>query len=267
MYFKNKKRITIMLPTKVMGQIASIVNHFDTEVSWFGDVTQEGDIIEITNVYLFPQVVTGGTFRTDTPQVSRLYDDWYEAKVNEMVDKAESLDKIKPIMQYNGHSHVHAACTASGEDQRYRASRDGLNIYSIHNKAGKSSWEVWTDDVVYEDADINVIYTDEIFSVAKEYVLKPEVASVTRHTPRYGGYYNQATPSKQKKTKAKSFVDMTDEEFEKYRESNMTDKEVEEFYKSEEKASVVCDYGAMTPEEIEELCEYWVEQSKVKCGY
>lgn len=180
MYYKNKRLITLRIPAAVMGQINCIVNHFSTEVSWFGDVSQDGDTITINRIYLFPQVVTGGTFRTDTPQVSELYDAWYETKLNEVANHYERTGESISIMQYNGHSHVNAGCTPSQEDVKFRNSREGLNIYSIHNKNGSVNWEIWTDDIVYEPVDINVVYIDHVFNNAEEYILKPVQPSYVR---------------------------------------------------------------------------------------
>lgn len=196
MYFKNNKLLTIKIPASVMGQINCVVDHFTTEVSWYGDVTKEGDVITINKIYLFPQVVTGGTFRTDTPQISEIYDAWYENKLNEVADHYDQTGESIAIMQYNGHSHVSAPCAPSSEDTKFRRSREGLNIYSIHNKQNGMSWEVWTDDMVYEYTDIDIVYVDDIFLDSKEFVLKPAAVVPVYQRTASAGYNN--TPGHQR---------------------------------------------------------------------
>lgn len=192
MRFKNNESIKLLIPAPVMGQINCIVDHFKTEVSWFGDIAmvpaqgKEPMTIAIKNVYLFPQVVTQGSFYTDRPQISDLYDEWYESKLNEIADIYDKTGESVAIMQYNGHSHVNAACVASPEDKKFRNSREGMNLYSIHNKAGKTHWEFWLDDVIYEDADIDIVYTDDIFENV-DWVQEPEPPVVAQNC----GYYSR----------------------------------------------------------------------------
>lgn len=181
MYYKNRE-LTLVVRPAIQEQIDAIVRHFNSEVSWFGDITidEETDTIFIDKIYLFPQVVTGGSFRTDNPEVSDLYDEWYSNKLDEMMDEAEAEGRDpKPIMQYNGHSHLNAPCTASSEDMRFRHSREGINVYSIHNKKGDMDWEVWTDDIIWEVEDINIVrHVEDISGTlvnAKEYVMSPKV--------------------------------------------------------------------------------------------
>jgi hypothetical protein len=208
MYKRSKEtdnQIKLFLPASVIGQINCIVHHYSTEVSWYGDIEYNKDLTEfrIVRVYLFPQVVTGGTFRTDTPQISEEYDAWYDKMLNEAMDRAgNDPEKFKPIMQYNGHSHVSAPVGASGEDTRFRESRTGVNVYSIHNKAGASNWEIWLDDVVYEDQDIKIVYEDDVFK-DKDFVKTPVSTYGSAYGVGYGvGYgtskitpYNQGVAS------------------------------------------------------------------------
>lgn len=182
MYFKNNNVIELRIPASVVGKIYCIVDHYGTEVSWYGDITVNDDcsVITIDDIYLFPQVVTGGTFRTDTPQISEAYDVWYDEKLNEMMACFDETGESKPIMQYNGHSHVNMGVAPSGEDVNFRKSRNGINVYSIHSKDGKMSWEIWTDEIVYEQKDIKIVYMDDIFTKSKEYV---QTVKQTPQTP------------------------------------------------------------------------------------
>ena len=212
LYFKNNKLITLRIPASVAGQIQCITNHFTTEVSWYGDIIQEEeDVITIQKIYLFPQVVTSGTFRTDTPQVSDMYDDWYDKKLDEVADHFDKTGESKAIMQYNGHSHVNAACTPSTEDVKFRTSREGFNVYSIHNKMGGAHWEIWTDDVVYEGSDIDIIYVDEVFKDAEEFILKPPAVSYAK--PAYTNPYTYSQAQK-KITEAKKKLEEQEREAE-----------------------------------------------------
>jgi hypothetical protein len=170
----NDNQVKLYIPALVLGQIQCITKTFDTEVSWYGDITVSPDqtTFGIERIYLFPQVVTGGTFRTDTKEIGETYDAWYSAKLDEATKRMEENGFFQPIMQYNGHSHVSSPVNPSTEDMRFRETRGGINIYSIHNKSGSASWEIWTDEHVYEDDDISIVYTDDIFT-DEEMVIKP----------------------------------------------------------------------------------------------
>ena len=126
------------------------VRDTNTEIAWHGSVTREKNNFTIHDVYLYPQIVTGGTVNT----VQAEYNKWVEELDDDTFNK----------MRLQGHSHVNFGATPSGTDREYYNSilnvlnKTDFYIFMIINKSGNEYFEIYDleNNIIYENQDINV---------------------------------------------------------------------------------------------------------------
>ena len=80
-----------------------LLDHFDTEVGWFGLANRKNETeFEIYDIILYPQIITGATVNTDQQQ----FDSW-------MMSRSPA---IYQNIRYQAHSHVNFSPSPSGVD-------------------------------------------------------------------------------------------------------------------------------------------------------
>lgn len=216
---KGTLEITEPLPKAVLKfsttawyKMTTLVKKCDKEVAWHGLVTRgecPGEFI-VSDVILFPQVVTGATVTSDEAK----YTNWILLKDDATFAK----------MRMHGHSHVNMLTNPSGVDTTYQKQLldngvDDFYIFLITNKRK----EIWVNiydvanNIIYETKDVTVVgdpeleYTPWVEENIGLYVTEP---STEVHDYKYW-----ADRYKQRKKKEK-----TEAEEAEYEKMNYTDK-------------------------------------------
>ena len=128
-----------------------IVNNCDKEVAWHGTVERVEDGFKVTDILLYPQLVTGATVDTDEKE----YTNWLTGLGDDVFNS----------LRFHGHSHVRMATSPSATDEDNRKEfiskigNDGFYIFFITNKAGDFSVRIYDAraNAVYDKEDVTVI--------------------------------------------------------------------------------------------------------------
>ena len=141
-------------------KMMSLVDTFTTEVGWHGVVRRDADdTFIITDILVYPQVVTGATVNTDDESYAK----WLMTIDNDTFN----------AMHMHGHSHVNFAPTPSGVDDTHREKllaqigQEDFYIFMIWNKSGQHTACVYDlkTNTLYEDEDVEVSLTTEGFDM------------------------------------------------------------------------------------------------------
>jgi hypothetical protein len=171
-------------------KIMLYVRDTNTEIAWHGSVTRKDNNFTVHDVYLYPQIVTGGTVNTDQTE----YNKWVEELDDDTFNK----------MRLQGHSHVNFGASPSGTDKDYYSSilnvlnKNDFYIFMIINKSGSMYFEIYDleNNVIYENQDVNVnVLTDantdllKLIDLDKEYYCaRPAPTYSTTHNIHDYGY-------------------------------------------------------------------------------
>lgn len=178
-------------------KMRALVISQDKEVAWHGLVTKtKNDNVvtyKIEDIIVFPQTVTASTVVSDQEKYSL----WlYSPEIHPM----------QKALRFHGHSHVNMACRPSAVDTKYQSDMietlQDFYIFGIFNKRDENWIQIFDveDNIIYEDADINLTIEENIFDWAAETVkelVKPHV-----YTPPTTSYLT--TPSVSEKWQSTS---------------------------------------------------------------
>lgn len=199
-----------------------------TEIAWQGTVQRTGNIFTITDVFLYPQTVSGTTVNTDQVE----YQNWLNN-----IEEDETIN----TMRFQGHSHVNMATQPSGVDLNLyndilqTLQKNDYYIFVIMNKSLSFNWFLYdlaqntifeNNDIVVELPEINQVYKDK-----DEFCKQPVPAwqnNYYGYNGSFGKLLNSPTttykqPIQQSTTKAKypSVDDLFDELDNKYKNSKL----------------------------------------------
>lgn len=199
-----------------------------TEIAWQGTVQRTGNIFTITDVFLYPQTVSGATVNTDQVE----YQNWLNN-----IEEDETIN----TMRFQGHSHVNMATQPSGVDLNLyndilqTLQKNDYYIFVIMNKSLSFNWFLYdlaqntifeNNDIVVELPEINQVYKDK-----DEFCKQPVPAwqnNYYGYNGSFGKLLNSPTttykqPIQQSTTKAKypSVDDLFDELDNKYKNSKL----------------------------------------------
>lgn len=174
----------VIFTTEAYAKMLSIIMAYDSEVGWYCTVERAGelddDIYLVTDVLVFPQIVTGTT--VDSDDEKRI--EWF----NELPD--EVLTNIRGDF----HSHVNMGVSPSGTDDREvdavlkNLEDDMFRIFMIWNKKLEYSARIFdmkkniffgTKDVV---VDVLGVEMNKFLRESKEMVNKKSYSVVTTST-------------------------------------------------------------------------------------
>lgn len=150
-------RVEVVFHDVAYKKMIALIDECPKEIGWHGIVEKINDKrYEITDILVFPQVVTGSTVNPDETE----YTQW-------MVDTAVEQGANFTKMRFHGHSHVNMNTSPSGVDTNYQKTLTqnipDFYIFGIFNK--KNEW--WMNimdiqnNVLYEKDDINYLRVPE----------------------------------------------------------------------------------------------------------
>ena len=198
-----------------------------TEIAWQGTVKRTGNIFTITDVFLYPQTVSGATVNTDQVE----YQNWLNN-----IEEDETIN----TMRFQGHSHVNMSTQPSGVDLNLyndilqTQQKNDYYIFVIMNKSLSFNWFLYdlaqntifeNNDIIVELPEINQVYKDKD-KFCKQPV--PTWQSNYRYNSSFGKLLNSSAtiykqPVQQTTTKAKypSVDDLFDELDNRYKNSTL----------------------------------------------
>ena len=127
-----------------------LVDSFDKEVGWRGTAYKQEDGYLVTDIFVYPQKVTGSTVDTDDEK----FPSWLMSFDDETFNH----------LRFHGHSHVNMGTTPSGTDETHRKEilegmgDDTFFIFLITNKNGSCTAKIYDleDNICYDDSDITI---------------------------------------------------------------------------------------------------------------
>lgn len=155
-------RIAVRFTTKAWIKTLSLVHGFDSEVAWHGVVERKDDTtFVITDILVYPQVVTGVTANTD----QEAYDAW----------KMALDDDTYNHLHMQGHSHVRMSTTPSTVDLQYwsqivtQMNDDQFYIFMIWNKDLECTVRVYDlpSNALYETKDVDIVLDDPDLDISE----------------------------------------------------------------------------------------------------
>ena len=160
--YKDKRpKATLWYAQEAYIKMISLVDGFDSEVGWHGCIKRvEGTDNEymVTDIFVYPQKVTGATVTTDEEEYHKFRMYLYE----------KHEDEADFNLNFHGHSHVNMAVSPSTvdiEDQKTKMEdmKTGVYIFTIQNKQRQSKTWIYDYDnnIAYMPEDINVDITTE----------------------------------------------------------------------------------------------------------
>lgn len=153
---KLKDKIRIAYTPTAYLRMSSLVDEFDSEISWFGLVEKKSPkLYRVYDVLVCKQQVDGG--KVDT-------------KDEDMLDFISNLtDEQSDHMHFQAHSHVNFDTKASGTDMQNQADilasmpgHEGFYIFQIWNKRGSINTYLYDldENCFYDKNDIELVIED-----------------------------------------------------------------------------------------------------------
>ena len=155
-----QRKATVYFTALAWKKMQTLIKECDKEVGWHGIAYRsddpEKDEYLISDILVYPQVVTGSTVTTDQSK----YQDWL----------MDHDDEVFNNIRMQGHSHVNFGVTPSGVDTSlYERILDQLDdtmfyIFLIYNKKGEKTFLIYdmAKNVLFETADVTVKVVDSI---------------------------------------------------------------------------------------------------------
>lgn len=166
------KTAQVIIEPKAWQKMEGLIQECDKEIAWHGLVEKKakGEYV-ITDIIVFPQVVTGSTVTSDDTKYSM----WLMNQPDEIFNK----------VRCHGHSHVNMGVSPSGVDTTYQEdilrNLNSFYIFMIWNKKGDNWCAIYDveSNIAYTDRDIEIISPgsgDQEWAkqMIKEYVNVPE---------------------------------------------------------------------------------------------
>ncbi len=151
----NENAIKVYFTSKAYTKMMALIDCFSSEVAWHGTVERiDETTFKITNIFVYPQTVTGATVNTDQAE----YTKWLYSLSDEVFDK----------LRFQGHSHVHMATLPSGTDMNdmyeliENLDNDDYYIFMIWNKRLEFDIRVvdMAKNIIYSGSDVQVLIED-----------------------------------------------------------------------------------------------------------
>lgn len=198
-------RATVYLSSIAFAKMNSLIQQFNDEVAWHGVVhrdEQNPSIFHITDILVYPQVVTGATVNTD----QEAYQTWLYSFDDDVFNN----------IRMQGHSHVNMGVSPSGVDTTHQEkileqiSDDDYYIFMIWNKRYEHFVRIFDlkNNTLYDTADVDVYIGDAgvdlqaFISSAKEIVTNRTYKPVTGFQGTYQQTQSRITPISQTTTQA-----------------------------------------------------------------
>lgn len=159
------RKATVFFSEKAWLKMEALINGFDKEVAWHGIAYRDEDPTKdnyyITDILVYPQMVTGATVNTDQKE----YEKWL----------MELDDKTFNNLRMQGHSHVNMGVTPSAVDTQYyddildRLEDDMFYIFMIWNKKAQKTVKIYdfAKNVLFDTFDCEVKVVDGEYGLSK----------------------------------------------------------------------------------------------------
>lgn len=156
---------TISFTPLAFAKMMMLVEVNDKEVGWHGTVERQNNNFVITDIFVYPQVVT----RTTVEPSQEEYNEW----------QTELPDDIHNSLRFHGHSHVNMGTSASSVDAKFQEDivkmidNTDFYIFMIINKKG----------------DFNIYLYDGVLNLAYKSTSKdtqPEITLNTNNIQSFG---------------------------------------------------------------------------------
>ncbi len=180
-------RATIYLSSVAFAKMNALIQQFSEEVAWHGVVHRDEEnptIFYITDILVYPQVVTGTTVNTDQDA----YQTWLYA----------FDDDVFNHIRMQGHSHVNMSTSPSPVDTTHQEKileqigDDDYYIFMIWNKRYEHFVRIFDlkNNTLYETADVDVIIGDTGVDLQAFIKASKDIVTHKTYTPStsYGGY-------------------------------------------------------------------------------
>ena len=176
---KKQEMPMLMFSAEAYTKMRTLVEGINTEVAWHGTVFRDGLHFMVTDIIVYPQLVTGTTVESDDAEYSKFLDTLPDETYN--------------AIRLQGHSHVNMGVTPSSTDWSYYeelvAHVPDFYVTMITNKANAVWAEIYdiTNNIVYETADIKLINAtaDDPFLAQAKLMLKTQTPKpLNAKTPR-----------------------------------------------------------------------------------
>ena len=186
-------KATVFLSSVAFAKMNALIQQFSDEIAWHGVVRRDDNdpsIFYITDILVYPQVVTGATVNTD----QEAYQTWLYSFDDETFNG----------IRMQGHSHVNMSVTPSGVDTTHQEKileqigDEDYYIFMIWNKRYEHFVSIFDmkNNTLYETKDVEVLVGDEGVNLqafiddAKKIVTKK---TYTAGTAYQGGTYQGST--------------------------------------------------------------------------
>ena len=139
----------LIIEPQAWEKLIALVDECDKEIAWHGTVTKSRNVYTITDIYVFPQTVTGCTVTSDETEYSL----WL----------AGQPDNVFNTLRFHGHSHVNMGVSPSGTDTNYQEdilrNLKDFYIFAIFNKKGDHWCAIYDveSNIAYDNKDIELI--------------------------------------------------------------------------------------------------------------
>lgn len=181
-------RATIYLSSVAFAKMNALIQQFDSEVAWHGVVERDQEdpsIFRITDILVYPQIVTGTTVNTD----QEAYQTWLYSFDDDVFNN----------MRMQGHSHVNMSVSPSGVDTTHQEkileqiAENDYYIFMIWNKKYDHFVRIFDlkNNTLYETADVDVLIGDA--GVDLEAFIE-ESKKIAANTYGYNGYQGYQKP-------------------------------------------------------------------------
>lgn len=186
-YTKNFKwdgedRASVVFSAVAFAKMTMLVQNFTSEVAWHGVAyrdEKEKNKFYITDILVYPQVVTGSTVNTDQDA----YQTWLYTHNDEVFNN----------IRMQGHSHVDFSTTPSGVDATHQEKilsqidDDMFYIFMIWNKKFERNIKIFdmANNTLYETADVDLYIGDDGCDLNA--FIKDAKELVKTKTYQYGG--------------------------------------------------------------------------------
>ena len=192
-YTKNFKwdgddRATIVFSAVAFAKMTMLVQNFTSEVAWHGVAYRDEkkkNKFYITDILVYPQVVTGATVNTD----QEAYQNWLYSYEDEVFNN----------IRMQGHSHVDFSTTPSGVDTAHQEKilsqidDTMFYIFMIWNKKFERNIKIFdlANNTLYETSDIDVCIGNEDCDLNAFIKGAKELVKTKTYQYGQGGRYSQ----------------------------------------------------------------------------
>ena len=188
--WEGTKKACVMFSPAAFAKMAALVQAFDTEVAWHGVVLRdekEPNRFHITDIMVYPQIVTGGTANTEQLP----YQNWLYAHSDEVFNN----------MRMQGHSHVNYSVTPSAVDITHQEKilsqigDDMFYIFMIWNKKFEKTIRIFdmANNTLYETDDVEICIGEENLDL-NTFVAEAKKLVEVRNPQQYGSHVYGDSP-------------------------------------------------------------------------